>query len=227
MAALSQFLTLLVIFLSASNANAFNSLSPVARNHVWVNHLIWFEPSCKPTNELMIERTNNQKNVQTNEHEYENYFQPLRFSNESISGSTNNNVNNTSELINIKTSGSTNNNVNNASELINIKLVGSCHNKKSEQVGNSASSQPWCYVYQTIMPQKLGLWQMNWWIIFWKQLNVQTVQRAKCFWTKWTNQYTVGWLMAMPNWDQKSKWANCISLNNSEWANRNLLTHWD
>jgi hypothetical protein len=90
----------------------------------------------------MIERTNNQKNVQTNEHEYENYFQPLRFSNESISGSTNNNVNNTSELINIKTSGSTNNNVNNASELINIKLVGSCHNKKSEQVGNSASSQP-------------------------------------------------------------------------------------
>jgi hypothetical protein len=40
MAALSQFLTLLVIFLSASNANAFNSLSPVARNHVWVNHLI-------------------------------------------------------------------------------------------------------------------------------------------------------------------------------------------
>jgi hypothetical protein len=40
MMALSRFLVLLGIFLSASNANAFTSLSPVAGNQVWVNHLI-------------------------------------------------------------------------------------------------------------------------------------------------------------------------------------------
>ncbi len=108
------------------------NLSSEAGDLVPVNHLIQFvepmskpmnEPTVEPTNELMIERTNNQKNVQTNEHRYEAYLQPLRFSDE-------------------PTSGSTNNNANNASELINIKLVGSCLDKKSEQVGNSASTQP-------------------------------------------------------------------------------------
>jgi hypothetical protein len=40
MPALLKFLVLLAIFLLASNANAFTSLSLVSGNHVWVNHLI-------------------------------------------------------------------------------------------------------------------------------------------------------------------------------------------
>ena len=92
------------------------NLSLAAGDLVPINHLIQFvEPMSKPTNEPTLEPTN--------EHRYENYLQPLRFSDE-------------------PTSGSTNNNANNASELINIKLVGSCQDKKSEQVGNSASTQP-------------------------------------------------------------------------------------
>jgi hypothetical protein len=64
MTALSKCVVLLAIFLSASYANAFASLSPVAGNQVWVNHLIQFEesmskpmnepsckPICKPTND--------------------------------------------------------------------------------------------------------------------------------------------------------------------------------
>ena len=52
MPALLKFLVLLAIFLSASNANAFTSLSLVSRNQVWVNHLIRFEESMStPTNE--------------------------------------------------------------------------------------------------------------------------------------------------------------------------------
>jgi hypothetical protein len=43
MPALLKFLLLLAIFLSASNANAFTSLSPVAGNQVQENHLIQFE----------------------------------------------------------------------------------------------------------------------------------------------------------------------------------------
>jgi hypothetical protein len=62
MTALSKFLVLLAIFLSASHANAFTSLSLVAGNQVWVNYLIQLqqpmsnltnepsrEPICKPT----------------------------------------------------------------------------------------------------------------------------------------------------------------------------------
>jgi hypothetical protein len=45
MTALSKFLVLLTIFPSASNAHAFTSLSPVAGNQIWVNHLIQFEGS--------------------------------------------------------------------------------------------------------------------------------------------------------------------------------------
>jgi hypothetical protein len=52
MPALLKFLVLLAIFLLASNANAFTSLSPVAGNQVWVNHLIQFDKSMsKPTNQ--------------------------------------------------------------------------------------------------------------------------------------------------------------------------------
>jgi hypothetical protein len=65
MTALSMFLVLLAIFLSASYANAFTSLSLVAGSQVWVNHLIRLQqsmsnptnepsrkPICKPTKQL-------------------------------------------------------------------------------------------------------------------------------------------------------------------------------
>jgi hypothetical protein len=60
MTALSKFLVLLVIFLSASYANAFTSLSSVAGNQVWGIHLIQLQqpmsnptkkPSCEPIRE--------------------------------------------------------------------------------------------------------------------------------------------------------------------------------
>jgi hypothetical protein len=43
MPALLKFLVLSAIFLSASNANAFICLSPIARNQVLGNHFIQFE----------------------------------------------------------------------------------------------------------------------------------------------------------------------------------------
>jgi hypothetical protein len=53
MTALSKFLVLLAIFLSASYANAIASLSPVAGNQVCVNHLIQLQqPMCKPTKQM-------------------------------------------------------------------------------------------------------------------------------------------------------------------------------
>ncbi len=64
---MAKFLVPLTIFLLASNANAFTNLSPVARNLVWVNHVIQFdesmsnpknkpsiEPMCEPTNDQMV-----------------------------------------------------------------------------------------------------------------------------------------------------------------------------
>jgi hypothetical protein len=57
MAALSKFLVLLALFLLASNANAFASLSPVAGSHIQEIHVFQLqqpmsypsnEPSCKP-----------------------------------------------------------------------------------------------------------------------------------------------------------------------------------
>jgi hypothetical protein len=52
MAAFAKLLVLIAIFLLASNANAFTSLSPVAGNHVQENHWFQFvEPMSKPTNE--------------------------------------------------------------------------------------------------------------------------------------------------------------------------------
>jgi hypothetical protein len=57
MPALSKFLVLLALFLLASLANSFTSLSSVAGNQVRVNHLTWLQqpisnpknkPSCKP-----------------------------------------------------------------------------------------------------------------------------------------------------------------------------------
>jgi hypothetical protein len=64
MKVLSKFLVLLALFLSASHANAFTSLSLVAGDQVWVIHLIQLqqpmsdptnepsrEPICKPTND--------------------------------------------------------------------------------------------------------------------------------------------------------------------------------
>ena len=67
MSALSKLLLLLAVFQSATNANAFTNLSPVAGNFVRVNHLIRFdesmsnpknkpsrEPTCEPTNDSMV-----------------------------------------------------------------------------------------------------------------------------------------------------------------------------
>ncbi len=67
MSALSKLLLLLAVFQSATNANAFTNLSPVAGNLVRVNHLIRFdesmsnpknkpsrEPACEPTNDSMV-----------------------------------------------------------------------------------------------------------------------------------------------------------------------------
>jgi hypothetical protein len=62
MTAFSKFLVLLTIFLPASNANAFTSLSPVAGIQVQINHLIRFEPSHKlPNDSTNNERTNQTK----------------------------------------------------------------------------------------------------------------------------------------------------------------------
>jgi hypothetical protein len=62
----AKLLVLIAIFLSASNANAFTCLSPIARNQVLGNHFIQFEkpindptkiptrePTCKPTTDQM------------------------------------------------------------------------------------------------------------------------------------------------------------------------------
>jgi hypothetical protein len=52
MTALSKFLVLLILFLSASYANAFTSLSSVAGNQVGVNNLIQLQqPMSNTTNE--------------------------------------------------------------------------------------------------------------------------------------------------------------------------------
>jgi hypothetical protein len=63
-----KFLVPIAIFLLASNANACTSLSSVAGNQVWVNHLIHFqhsmrnpmnepshEPTCKPTKQMDLD----------------------------------------------------------------------------------------------------------------------------------------------------------------------------
>jgi hypothetical protein len=58
MMALSKFLVLLALFILASHANAFTSLSLVARNQVWVNHLIQLQqPMSYPTNKPIREPT--------------------------------------------------------------------------------------------------------------------------------------------------------------------------
>jgi hypothetical protein len=58
MPALLKFLVLIAIFLSASHANAFISLSPVAGNQVQVKQYFQFvEPMSKPTNEPTGEPT--------------------------------------------------------------------------------------------------------------------------------------------------------------------------
>ena len=69
MPVLVKFLVPLAIFLSASYAHAFTSLSPVG-NQVWVNHLIQFQqpmrdPTNEPIRELIHEPTNGQMNDQT------------------------------------------------------------------------------------------------------------------------------------------------------------------
>jgi len=59
MPALLKFLVLIALFLSASNANAFISLSSATGTQVRINHLIRLEePLSKPTNEPTVEPTN-------------------------------------------------------------------------------------------------------------------------------------------------------------------------
>jgi hypothetical protein len=67
--ALLKFLVLIAIFLLASNANAFTSLSPVAGNQVQEKHWFQFEepmnnptnePSCKPMSKPMNDQLANQ-----------------------------------------------------------------------------------------------------------------------------------------------------------------------
>ncbi len=61
MAAFAKLLVLIAIFLSASNANAFTGLSPVAGNQVQENNWFQFvEPISKPTNEPTGEPTKTQ-----------------------------------------------------------------------------------------------------------------------------------------------------------------------
>jgi hypothetical protein len=61
-----KFLVLLAGFHSGSYAHAFTSLSPVAENQVWVNHLIRFQqsmsnPTNEPSHEPICEPTNDRK----------------------------------------------------------------------------------------------------------------------------------------------------------------------
>jgi hypothetical protein len=68
MAAFAKLLVLIAIFLSASNANAFTSLSPVTGNQVQENHWFQFvEPMSKPTNEPTGKPTK-QESFQTSLH---------------------------------------------------------------------------------------------------------------------------------------------------------------
>jgi hypothetical protein len=69
MPALLKFLVLIAIFLLASNANVFTSLSLVAGNQVRVNHLIHFQqpmsnPTNEPSHEITCKPTTDQMNDQ-------------------------------------------------------------------------------------------------------------------------------------------------------------------
>ena len=61
MAALSKFVLLLAIFLSAGYANAFLSLNQVAVNQVRVNYLIRFKGANKPKSINLNGQTTNQR----------------------------------------------------------------------------------------------------------------------------------------------------------------------
>jgi hypothetical protein len=66
MAVFAKLLVLIAIFLSASNANAFTSLSSVAGIQVRISHVILLEePMSKPTSEPMCKPTTDQMNDQT------------------------------------------------------------------------------------------------------------------------------------------------------------------
>jgi hypothetical protein len=83
MMALSKFLVLVAIFLSASYANAFASLSSVAENQVQVNHLIQFDesminPMNKPSRKPIFEPTSDQMNDQTTHEMNEQIEVPLQ-----------------------------------------------------------------------------------------------------------------------------------------------------
>ncbi len=57
MAALTQLLVLIAIFLLVSYANAFLNLNQVAGNQIWLNHLIWFKETNKKTAKQILIRS--------------------------------------------------------------------------------------------------------------------------------------------------------------------------
>ena len=85
-------MVLLAIFVSASNANAFTSLSLVFGNQVWVNHLIRFQqpmsdPTNEPSREPIYEPTNDCMNDQTTHGMNEQTEVPLQQSGTPANGS--------------------------------------------------------------------------------------------------------------------------------------------
>ncbi len=139
--ALSKFLVLLAIFLSANNANAFTSVSLVAENQVQVNHSIQFEPSHEPTNYLINDEITNQRKQRLEQ----DTLLPGNLSPKKtqVAGSKpKQDAELPSKISNTQLVSSYHNKKSEqVGNCASTQLVGSCHNKKSEQVGNCASTQ--------------------------------------------------------------------------------------
>ena len=121
MPALSKFLILLAMFLSASYAHAFTSLSPVAANQAQVNHLIRFEESMSdPTNEPTREPIRKPTKRMDLDAEFPNNLSPKK------SQEVGSKPKQDAEL---------------PSNIASTQPHGPCHDKKSERDGNGASTQ--------------------------------------------------------------------------------------
>ena len=121
MNAMAKFLVLLAIFLSASYAHAFTSLSPVAGNQAWVNHLIRFEESMSnPTNEPSCEPIREPTKRMDLDAKFPNNLSPKK------SREVDSKPKQDAEL---------------PSNIASTQPHGPCHDKKSEQDGNDASTQ--------------------------------------------------------------------------------------
>ena len=121
MPALSKFLILLAMFLSASYAHAFTSLSPVAGNQARVNHLIRFEESMSnPKNEPSREPTREPTKRMDLDAELPNNLSPKK------PREVDSKPKQDAEL---------------PSNIASTQPHGPCHDKKSERDGNGASTQ--------------------------------------------------------------------------------------